>query len=658
VDRPVERAEAANASEPPVFVSYATAARKKALALCAALERRSTRCWISCRDVAPGQNYQEAIVRSLRQARAMVLVFSDAANNSDEIKKELSLASRYHIPVLALRIEDVEPSDAFAYELSTRQWIDAFAGWDRSIDRLATQIADMPGSAQAGGGATAGSAARRGWLPRRLPIAAALAALLLAAGGAAWWFLRPSPAAAHSMSVRLTGFQRLSPDLPATMPDTMRDEIIAAFGDDAIVGVSTAPAPPAGQAPAYGLGGTINRAGNQIRVITRLINERSGTTLWSSVATYDEADLARVPRRIAVDAGRLARCGLFGASTYRKPLPDAVMADYLQYCHFAGVSPVAPQKGLDFARKVVAATPDFSWGWSAIAVAAAQKQAAVPAAKLGEVRQIGREAAGKALALDSGNAEALAMKAMLLDPADYIEQEKLLDRAIAARPLDCGCQHYLYGLVLENVGRFADAAGEFGRAVDMLALDGSSQFGLADALLVAGRPDEAKPHFAAVADLSRDAQMSAFVAVIEAPENGDYLAGIKAAQDPKLDIPAPQRAAFLQGFKGMAAHDPAAKAEAVRMLVALPRDQQDGWTLKLLAALGAHREALDMFAQGIGSRGDWASILWYPSMRSTLGDPQMVPLLRRLRLIDYWRKTGSRPDVCAEKAPPPFCRMI
>ena len=70
----------------------------------------------------------------------MVLVFSEAANNSDEIKKELSLASRYHVPVMALRIEDVEPSDAFAYELSTRQWIDAFEGWDKSIDTVVGHI--------------------------------------------------------------------------------------------------------------------------------------------------------------------------------------------------------------------------------------------------------------------------------------------------------------------------------------------------------------------------------------------------------------------------------------------------------------------------------------------------------------------------------------
>jgi hypothetical protein len=71
-----------------VFVSYATADRKQALSVCKALERRAIECWISTRNVAPGENYQEAIVRSLRSSRAVVLVFTDAANGSDEIKKK------------------------------------------------------------------------------------------------------------------------------------------------------------------------------------------------------------------------------------------------------------------------------------------------------------------------------------------------------------------------------------------------------------------------------------------------------------------------------------------------------------------------------------------------------------------------------------------
>src|SRR4051794_13563727 len=130
----------------PVFVSYASADRKRALSICRAIEKRGTACWISTRDVAPGENYQEAIVRSIRNAPAVVLLFSQAANVSDEIKKELSLASRYGVPVIALRIENVEPSDAFAYELSTRQWIDAFEDWDRSIDSLVSRVGQLSGA--------------------------------------------------------------------------------------------------------------------------------------------------------------------------------------------------------------------------------------------------------------------------------------------------------------------------------------------------------------------------------------------------------------------------------------------------------------------------------------------------------------------------------
>lgn len=353
----------------PVFISYATSDRKEALAVCEAIERRGAHCWIACRDVQPGENYQEAIVRAIRQARALVLVFSEAANNSDEIKKELSLISRFRVPLLALRIEDVEPSDAFAYELSTRQWIDAFDGWDKSLDALAARINTItpPGSEPA---AVPPRSAARSRQPRaasgdpsrrRIHIAATAVALLLAVTAAAWLLLRPSSATAHSMQVRLTGFNLLTGQLPATMPDAFRDEIIAAFADDGVVGVSTAAAPPSGKAPAYAFGGTVRRDGDKVRVIARLSNERSGATLWSHSFSYNAEQIARVPRWIAVDAGNLVRCGLFGASTYRKSLPDDVLSAYLQFCHNTSIE-VEPAKALDFAHKVVAAAPDFSWG--------------------------------------------------------------------------------------------------------------------------------------------------------------------------------------------------------------------------------------------------------------------------------------------------------
>ena len=80
------------------------------------------------------------------------------------------------------------------------------------------------------------------------------------------------------------------------------------------------------------MGGTIQRDGQTIRVITRLTNERSGATLWTDNFNYDGNEVSKVPRHIAVDAGNVVRCGLFGASTYHKPLPDAVLRDYMQFC--------------------------------------------------------------------------------------------------------------------------------------------------------------------------------------------------------------------------------------------------------------------------------------------------------------------------------------
>lgn len=660
MNRPDELPSENEGGAPPVFVSYATADRKQALSVCKALERRGTKCWISTRDVAPGENYQESIVRTLRSARAMVLVFSEAANNSDEIKKELSLASRYHVPVVALRLADVEPSDAFAYELSTRQWIDAFDGWDRSIESLAQRIGDL----QAAG--TTASASSRAALPRpaspirrRGILAATAGAMLLLAIAGAWFLLRPSPVAAHSMIVRLATFQRLSDDLPAAMPDAIRDEIIAAFHEDGVVGVSTASAPPSRSAPAYALAGTIRRDGDRIRVITRLSNERSDVTLWSGSFAFDANQPSRVPRQIAVHAGNVLRCGLFGASTYPKAMPDPVLSEYLKFCHYYWVEPQSG-KMLHSARRAVGAAPSFAAGWSAVAIAAGLALFEEnPGPRRETLRREGREAAAKALTLDPSNSEALAAQTRLMSSIDFAGQEALLKRAVTARPLDCGCEHWQYSVMLQNVGRYADAAAEAAQAVDMLAFDRESQFSLARSLNVLGEREEAKQHFDSMIELEPDPALAKdFIAVTEATETGDYPAAINALANPKLRTPAAQSAALVAAFRAIASGNAAMKLEAAKALFALPDDQQNYVVVRTLAVLGASREALQLFVKGINSRYDWPSLLWYPSMRAVLNEPAFPAVAERMGLMNYWRTTRTKPDVCATKGPPPFCRMI
>jgi hypothetical protein len=126
--------------QPRTFISFASKDVKVAQTLCSALESRGIPCWISARDIQPGENFQVSIVQALRHAKIMVLVFTANSNSSEEMTKELALASQQRLIVIPLRVEDVTPGDAFTYEFATRQWIDVFADWESSIDQLCRRI--------------------------------------------------------------------------------------------------------------------------------------------------------------------------------------------------------------------------------------------------------------------------------------------------------------------------------------------------------------------------------------------------------------------------------------------------------------------------------------------------------------------------------------
>jgi hypothetical protein len=135
--------------DPRIFITYSSKDQKVARTICTALENRGLACWISSRNVKPGQNYQEQIVKAIRGARVMVLVFTANANNSNEIKKEFALASQNNLVVIPVRIEDVAPNEAFAYEFATRQWIDLFEDWEKSMAELVELIAAILNDAPA-----------------------------------------------------------------------------------------------------------------------------------------------------------------------------------------------------------------------------------------------------------------------------------------------------------------------------------------------------------------------------------------------------------------------------------------------------------------------------------------------------------------------------
>lgn len=123
-----------------VFICFSSKDEIEARQIVEFLEGEGLRCWISLRDVAPGENYQEVIVRAIETACGVVFLFSGNSNDSGEIKKELALADSCNIPVFPVRLSRINPNGALRYELATRQWVDIFVDRDKGLSTLASTV--------------------------------------------------------------------------------------------------------------------------------------------------------------------------------------------------------------------------------------------------------------------------------------------------------------------------------------------------------------------------------------------------------------------------------------------------------------------------------------------------------------------------------------
>jgi hypothetical protein len=138
-----------SAASSDVFICFSSKDEKVARVVVSFLETEGFKCWISSRDVPPGQNYQETIVTAIERAKGIVFLLSEFSAASGEIKKELSLAASFAKPVFPVRLSAIAPSGALRYELATRQWIDLFPEPEPALRKLndaIRQAFDDPGS--------------------------------------------------------------------------------------------------------------------------------------------------------------------------------------------------------------------------------------------------------------------------------------------------------------------------------------------------------------------------------------------------------------------------------------------------------------------------------------------------------------------------------
>ena len=167
-----------------VFVSYSSKDKSTADAVCARLEADGVRCWIAPRDILPGAEWGEAIMAAIEGCRVMVLIFSQHANASPQVRREVERAIHRGVHVVPLRIEDLKPTGSMEYFISTPHWLDALTPpIEQHLDKIANSVKAALGAAPTTDDPPAPPPAPR----KRWPLVVLAAAVVVAV---AFWALR------------------------------------------------------------------------------------------------------------------------------------------------------------------------------------------------------------------------------------------------------------------------------------------------------------------------------------------------------------------------------------------------------------------------------------------------------------------------------------
>ena len=315
-----------------VFISHSS--RDKAIADTIRIQLESTgiRCWVAPRDIEIGADWTERIIAGIGACRVFVLVFSENANQSEHVRREVAKAFSIGLAVIPFRTEVVKPHPTLAYFLHTVHWLDAVAPplsehLNTLTDRVKQLLANEADSVSQEPKLTSEtkdhparftSARRTRWIAGLVG-----ATLIIAAIG---WFsasriqhvprttLSGSGVNTLPKSIAVLPFESISPNKEDSyFADGVQDEILnnlAKIAQLKVISRTSVMQYRAGNkrdlrqiASALGvasvLEGTVRREGNRIRVSTELVDAHNDNTVWADSYDRDLTDIFVIQSEVA-----------------------------------------------------------------------------------------------------------------------------------------------------------------------------------------------------------------------------------------------------------------------------------------------------------------------------------------------------------------------
>ncbi len=314
--------------ESKVFISHASKDKATADAVCQQLESARIKCWIAPRDIKAGSDWTEGIIEGIDSCQVFVLVFSENANVSEHVRREVAKAFSLGLAVIPFRIENVVPHGSLAYFLGTVHWLDAItAPLDRHLGDLTERVKQL----LANDGRSANPAFEVGGRKKSVSIYSApkrirwIAGAILTCAGLAtgfWWLNHMPPHSAGEIpakSIAVLPFENIGANKDdAYFADGVQDEILNDLAKVAQLKVISRTSVMQYRADtkrdlreiANALGvanvleGTVRRDGKHIRVSTELIDARNDNMVWADSFDRDLTDIFTIQGEVAQTIAR------------------------------------------------------------------------------------------------------------------------------------------------------------------------------------------------------------------------------------------------------------------------------------------------------------------------------------------------------------------
>ena len=488
-----------------------------------------------------------------------------------------------------------------------------------------------------------------------------LAAIMIAlamAGAAVWWRNKLVPRAAPPQirSIAVLPLRNLSRDPEQEFfADGTTEALISSLAQIHALKVisrtsvmrykgTTKPAPEIGRELGVDavVEGSVQRAGDHVRITAQLIQASTDAHLWANEYERDMADVLKLEAEVARAIAQEIRIQVTSEehnrmAGARRINPAAQEAYLLGRYHRWKLNEQDLQQGIDYFEQAIKLQPDFAAAYAGLATAWHER--GVWGAKgFREVEEPSRTASLKALELDPNLSEAHTALAEGLSTYDWnwLDAEKEHQRALDLDPNNLDARVY-YALFLMALGRHQEAIAQMERAaaLDPLSSDIQSTFGRV--LFRARKYDEAVPHFLRAIELDTQ-NYGAYTRLAEVYEQTGKLQEALALVEQSLRIRGADltKSAALARIYALVGR----RSEASRVIerVSKPGSKPTGQDVALIYfALGDNDVGFQWLTRAFDQRELVVYVRADPRFDSVRSDPRFETLVRRLGMPDLPR---------------------